>query len=61
MKSDFTSESFKKKILHNYFFPQLDDWMLLKELRKLSEKGKWTEEKVSKETVVLLQWESKTG
>ena len=40
MKSDFTSESFKNKILHNYFFPQLDDWMLLKELRKLSEKGK---------------------
>ena len=40
MKSDFTSESFKKKILHNCFFPQLDDWMLLKELRKLSEKDK---------------------
>ena len=39
MKSDFSSEGFQRKLQHNSFCQQFDDWMIPKKLKKMIPKG----------------------
>ena len=55
MKSYFKSESFKKKILHNYFFHNLMIGCCKKNRENCLKKVNEQRRKFFKETVVLLQ------